>query len=161
MPALSLAQCKPDAVEALKKKMLLLEEPVQQDQNNNNATPSKAETFADTFTHQQKVSNQDNLIHVFSQVASSTSGLHDSFATALLRLQAKLDSADERLGVIESKLEATIKARLQQRQQVTPVKRTNVLTGRSLTTSLAYLAWPVVVYVAMRAIERRSSRLGA
>lgn len=161
MPALKLAACKPEVAEALKKKMLLIDEPLQQDQNNNN-TSANDDTFADTFAHQQKSANQDHLIQVFSQNQMSTSGPHDQFAAALLRLQADLDSASQRMSAIEAKLEASIKARQQQqRQQVTPGKRADLLSGRNLTASLVYLAWPVVVYAAMRAVERRSSRLGA
>lgn len=157
----------------MSKKMQLLESESPQangfNNNNNNATP-ESEVFHDTHTLSAHVGNkrssQDDEPIVIFDTQSNTSiaqTAKDQFAAALLRLQSGLDVSTQRLEAIEAKVDNLTK---QQRQQQSKVQQNNAdkkagswattLLGKGQFGTLLYLGWPVLVFVAMRALERRS-----
>lgn len=140
-----------------KKKLLLLN----QDDDNNNGFVQNLETtddnFADTFTskpehHHAKV---DEVVEIFNETAK------DQFAAALLRLQTDLDSTNKRMLDIEIKMESLIKKQEsknnQSKQKATNSSKGHVILNWDNLGNLVYFGWPIVVYLAMRAIERRNS----
>lgn len=96
----------------------------------------------------------------------------DQFAAALLRLQANLDDSTKRLFSVESKLDELEKQHQQQKQSQRAVSRSQNAVAKSggwtssqNTRTLLYLGWPILVFFAIRAFERRaivgSNKLGA
>lgn len=78
------------------------------------------------------------------------------FAAALLRLQMDLDTTNRRLNGLESKLDAAISSKPRnERVRETEARRDRFLSRDNMYT-LIYLSWPLVVFLTMRAIERRS-----
>lgn len=122
-------------------------------QSDNN---QRGELFEDTTWSQGSTEQQ---VPVFER-ASCLIGqsARDQFAAALLRLQANLERSSERLASVEDKLEELLRQRQQQlelqRQRKQEAAR-GALAGGRLRTIL-YLGWPVLVFVALRALERRS-----
>lgn len=161
MPALRLS-LESEAKMALKKKILMLEDGYDE---NNNSNSLDQDTFGDTSVQQASTRSQnahqlEDLVEVFKH-GQGLASPQDQFAAALLRLQLELDAAGERLSAVERKLEQAMTTRQQRAPQVTPARSDPLISGRTLTTGFIYLAWPVVVFAAMRAYERRASKLGA
>lgn len=78
------------------------------------------------------------------------------FASALLRLQIDLDATNRRLNGLESKLDAALSSKPRnERVKGTEARRDRLLSRDNMYT-LIYLSWPLVVFLTMRAIERRS-----
>jgi hypothetical protein len=167
----------------LSKKMQLMEQ--EQDQangfhNNNNNNSQDCEEFHDTHTlnvHSQPGNkrcppsssrdNDDEPIVIFDTQnnTSISRTAKDQFAAALLRLQSGLDASSRRLDEIETKVNNLSK---QQRQQAnkagSDTKRgagagswALTLLGNGRLGALLYLSWPVFVFLAMRALERRAA----
>lgn len=143
----------------LKKKLLLsVEDQVANqrlDMNNN-----KGETFADSYTmgSNTKQVNEEDPIIFNADNSSINQSAKDQFAVALLRLQADLDATSHRLTEMESKVDKIRNATAQSTQpkQVYAGKVVRKsLFSRDNIASLIYLGWPVVVFLAMRAIEKR------
>lgn len=169
---------------ASKKLQLIEEEMDQREQSNgfintnglNNAGGGAAqrdEVFQDTCAQpvahsRQQQRNSDNsgeqiLIYDGQNNTSIAQTAKDQFAAALLRLQNGLDESTKRLLVVESKVDDFIKQQ-QERNQLQS-KRNDMSSnnkkgmGKFLnqgTTTLLYLGWPVLVFFALRAIERRT-----
>lgn len=151
----------------LKKKLSLLEDQIKEDTNNNNnqSQSDNEEFFGDTHTteaHFSKFNNSlnDEKIPIFSSNTGETNqSVKDQFAVALLRLQHDLDATNQKLGQVETRLDAI-------NRQVTgfgnkqkgAAGRANKsgLFSKDNMYNLMYLSWPVVVFIAMRAIEKRS-----
>lgn len=88
----------------------------------------------------------------------------DQFADALLRLQADLDKASGRLCAIETKVDQMAQqdrsssnkhVRINDNKHNRTAKK--ILSQKNLAR-LFYIGWPVLVYVVLRALERRRSR---
>lgn len=73
-------------------------------------------------------------------------GVRDQFAMSLLRLQQDLDLTNRKLSEVENKIDAIKRQRLNM--------QTNRHNGNPMYT-LMYFGWPVVVFIAIRAFERR------
>lgn len=107
-----------------------------------------------------KSQENDEPIVIFDGQSNSSIAqtARDQFAAALLRLQTGLDESTKRLSTIENKLEDVIRQRnsLGRSKSHSDNKSGGGFLGRGQLTSIIYLGWPVLVYFAMRAIERRS-----
>jgi len=130
--------------------------------------PNNEEIFHDTCAQpvahsrqKQVVSNsKDNQEHVLIYDGQSNSSISqtakDQFAAALLRLQSGLDESTRRLKEVESKVEGFIKQQQRNQQQSLPKEDKNK-SKKGLGLTLLYLGWPILVFLAMRTIERRNS----
>lgn len=155
----------------LNKKMLLLEGESQQANgfgDNDGQRSQDCDVFHDTKTLSAHIAGkratQEGEPIVIFDTQSNTSiaqTAKDQFAAALLRLQSGLDVSKQRLDSIEAKVENLTR---QQRQQSKPnssgIKKastwTKALLGDGRLGTLLYLSWPLFVFVAMKALERRS-----
>lgn len=136
----------------LKKKLLLLEEENSRSQNdsNNNKSRLTEDAFSDTC-------QSDDQIPVFGSTSGSIGQtVRDQFAVALLRLQTDLEATSQRLVEMESKLEEWTRKTRSQARPPTSAKPSKGIFTKDNVYNIAYLGWPVLVYLAMRAIERRS-----
>lgn len=149
-----------------KKKLMFLEEQQQQngthfcDKNNNS---NEDEKFADVCTVSEAHANQDQdgpQIFGRNSNGSINQTAKDQFAAALLRLQADLDSTSKRLSELEVKLDKQAG-----KQQASGAGRATGAGGKGAAkgyfsrdnlASVVYLGWPVLVFLAIRAFERRS-----
>lgn len=98
--------------------------------------------------------NNDEPVQVFTDEPDHSSFAHtvqDQFAGALLRLQTSLDKTDKRIASIETRLNDFARQIAQRPQPKSGKSR----LSRHLST-LAFFSWPIVVFLAMRALERRS-----
>lgn len=148
----------------VKKKLQMLQEDQtvnNNNDNNNNDSRNEEEQFADTFTMgaHAKLTHDEPII--FDGANTRTSIGHsarDQMAAALLRLQAQLDTSSQRLAAVETKLENLTRRHMQQSRE-SSMKQSGAkgLLSRDNLTNLAYLTWPILVFVAMRAIERRAA----
>lgn len=166
--------CSPqDTADLLKKKLITLEDKLNDadDNNNNNNSNYKTnnqsdddEIFGDTKTIGLRPKfvgkSNDETIPIFgNQIDEDQSGqgIKDQFAIALLRLQQNLDATNIKLRDVETKVDA-ISRQNSNRQKL--IERTDGkrigLFNRDNFYTLAYLTWPVVAFVAMRAIEKKS-----
>lgn len=174
-----------DELVSAKQKLLLAEKSAQQNDaiktddiltNNNNIDyhHNETEIYGDAYTHsstqhskfstaQSKTAtkflnnnNNDEPVQVFddSQSSSFTQTVQDQFAGALLRLQTSLDKTDQRIATIEKRLN-DVARQIAQRQQSSACGKTKNPLAKHLPT-IAYFGWPILVYLTMRALERRS-----
>ena len=134
---------------------------------NNRSQQETAEVFHDTHSlgahASAKSSNLDDEPIVIFDTQSNTSiaqTAKDQFAAALLRLQSGLDDSSSRLDAIESKIDDIVR---QQRQQTTRTNQASsnssgwlYFTSDTRYRTILYLSWPVLVFVAMRALEKRA-----
>lgn len=156
----------------LNKKLLLLEEHSNESNNNsyhqassfqNGGHQEEEESFADAHTfgaHAGKFDDEEPLIFN-SNGTSMIRTARDQFAIALLSLQADLEATSRRLAEIETKVSTVNKQQQQQNLAAAAAARSREnakggLFNKENLTSLVYLSWPVVVFFAIRAIERRS-----
>lgn len=129
----------------------------------------EAEVFHDTsalgaHTTNRRSSSQDTEPIVIYSTQSNTSiaqTAKDQMAAALLRLQSGLDSSTLRLSAIETRVDELVKQQRQKtrsNQEAPKAKRNNWLSPSSSShlNTLIYLSWPVLVFVAMRALEKRA-----
>jgi len=149
--------------EILNKKLMFMREEEANnlhDGNNNRGDTSNLEdTFMDTNTVDAHAKFEQLEPQIFDQNNSSIGqSARDQFAVALLRLQADLDSTGQRLAQIESKVDK-LNLNKQRAGKTTDAgrgdKRSGLFGGNNMST-IMYLSWPLIVFVAMRAIERRS-----
>lgn len=113
------------------------------------------ETFGDLDTTRDHP--QDEQILIINQSNSIHKSMQDQFATSILRLQANMESTSQRLNELEAKINQI------QRQRNQPLSDSTAnfyafgkeRTQKIITTLVQY-GWPVVVYLAIRAIERRA-----
>lgn len=149
-----------------KKKLVLMEQDVTIN-NNNSGEVDQDETFCDIKTTadliHSKLNTQDEQIFIFGKDKQPNKGninnsIRDQFAASLLRLQANLDEQNSRLVDLEAKLDTIQRSRRQQGNKDKKSKGAlGGLIGDITLGKLAYLSWPILVFVAMRAIERRSN----
>lgn len=145
------------------------EEPNGADSNNNNSNSnsnninSDEEEFSDMSTSVAGNCDQVSLEPAAAAAEVETSigrSARDQFAAALLRLQADLDRTSGRLDAIETKVDRLTREAKQQVGRTSNNQprgaKNRVLSGKNLRT-LFYIGWPVLVFFAMRAIERRRS----
>lgn len=115
-----------------------------------------SETFGDLSTTRDHP--QDEQILIINQSNSIHKSMQDQFASSILRLQADLDTTSQRLGRLETKIE-----QIQRQQKQSSPNSTANLRGFSkersqrIISTLVQFGWPVIVYLAFRAIERRTS----
>lgn len=136
------------------------------DVTNNNYL--EEDSFADTqFVASARHSDDHASIGIFSnQSLAPSTAIRDQFADALLRLQTDLDSTSRRLADLEQQVQSVTRmndqVQRQQKQQASdrPTgKKSSLFSGKN-ASRLLFLSWPILVYVAMRAIERRSLTAG-
>lgn len=150
------------------KKMQLIEEENHRVQTNGfHKTPQQdCEVFEESQTlglHRHS-SNQDDEPIVIFDTQNNTSisqTAKDQFAAALLRLQSGLDVSTQRLDAIETRIDDLVKqtrqqARQQQSKSESKSSWATTLVGNGKLGTLLYLSWPVLVFVALRTIERRN-----
>lgn len=161
-----------DEAQILKKKLISAQEE-EYNANNNSLqqtnhqedTRIEQDEFEDTSTMgaHAKMNTDEPPVLVFpNQRGTSSIGksVNGQFAAALLRLQVDLDATCKRLSGLETRLDSAIsKTQTRETQEkareAAAKKRSNLFTKDNVYT-LIYLSWPVVVYMTMRAIERRS-----
>lgn len=91
----------------------------------------------------------DEDIYCSSSVAEDIS---DQMAVAVLRLQTNMEQVTKRLDLVEGQIKSLNKA------SSTSKKSNNNNNFNSLTTMKIFMiTWPVIVYFAFRAIEKRRS----
>lgn len=174
-----------DQLLSSKQKLLLAEKTARQNEskvddinlNNNNIEyhNNETESYGDAFTHastqHSKFSsiqtkratkflsdnNNDEPLQVFdgSQTSSFVHTVQDQFAGALLRLQTSLDKTDQRIASLEKRLNEFARQIAQRQQQSSSRNSSKIPLAKHLPT-LAYLGWPILVYLTMKAMERRS-----
>ena len=154
----------------LNKKMQLLENDGTHQANgfDNNNKPAEGEVFHDTQTlsahvGNKKFSQDDEPIVIFDTQTNTSIAqtAKDQFAAALLRLQSGLDVSTQRLEAIEAKIDNLSKqqrqhGKLHDANSKKAATWTEALLGKGRLGTLLYMSWPVLVFVAMRALERRS-----
>lgn len=154
------SQAADDLLETKKKILMMVEE----NNNESNATADQQETdtFADTFTltpkqHSRPSQQDQEPIEIYNKSA------RDQFAAALLKLQNDLDLTSKKLHDIENKMDS-FQSKIARQQQADKDKATKAAAKSSglfnksnITANLIYFGWPVVVYLAFRAIERRNA----
>lgn len=170
----------------LKKKLVMLEDKLNNDisdmDNNNNCANNNnqsdgEEIYGDAQTigsHPKRFVGKstiaDEKIPIFTdqnneqqQQQSNLFGpsIKDQFATALLRLQHDLDATNEKLNDIETKLDSISKRNLNNSrqsnwQQTSGSSSKKGFLNKNNIYTLMYFGWPVVVFIAMRALEKKS-----
>lgn len=118
------------------------------------------------FGDQKNATSQESLADIFSNDSSMVNPTQqDQFAAALVRLQTDLSSTDSRLNAIEAKVDRILQdqrqrssARAHLRQPRDQTRSLSILNRLTSTQSLISFAWPVVIYLMMRLMERRSRR---
>lgn len=170
----------------LKKKLVMLEDKLDNNisdtnnnNNNNNSNNNQSdseEMYGDAQTigshptqFAGKFANTDEKIPIFTNQNNEHQhqqnnlfgpSIKDQFATALLRLQQDLDATNQKLNDIETKVDSISKQNLNNRQQsnrqqTSGANKKGFLSKNSMYT-LMYFGWPVVVFIAMRALEKKS-----
>lgn len=139
-------------------------------EENNDNNDDKNEVFSDMKTtvdslHKKLNSSQDDQIFIFGRAQqqnneSFRNSIRDQFAESLLKLQADLDGTSDRLNELEARISA-IQQRQQRQQSSTESLNKSQGKFRKLlddpvVSKLIFLGWPILVFVTMRAIERRS-----
>lgn len=126
------------------------------ERNDANNNDNNDDIFADTYAFKKSDANMRNQIEpvvVFSQTAK------DQFAASLLKLQADLDFTTNRLSSIETTIDNLTRQQKQQQQLANKKSETNkkksAIFNKSNLANLVYFGWPVLVFIAMRAIEKR------
>lgn len=140
--------------------------------NDNYSNDDSNEIYGDAYTHpntqhskfattHSKVAtkflnnkNNNEPVQVFSDDQDQSSFAHtvqDQFAGALLRLQTSLDKTDKRIASIETRLNEFARQTAHRQQP----KASKGRLSQHLST-IAFFGWPIVVFLAMRALERRS-----
>lgn len=113
--------------------------------------------------------HHDNAEHIIIYDGQSNTSIaqtaKDQFAAALLRLQSGLDESSRRLQTVETKVDEFIKQQQQRNQQQAKAQQNNDTSnnkkgmGKFLSqhgATIVYVGWPVLVFLAMRALERRT-----
>lgn len=169
--------CDTDA-EISKQKQLYLKEnsahgmdATQSDNNNNKHDDSEPkENFFDTGFHQEwraprksrhipveKDSNDNEPLLVYSDENSSiTRTVRDQFAVALLKLQSDLEATGRRLSELESAVRNAGVGRGTTRTEQGARPSTGGKCQSGNMMQILYIGWPMIVYIAMRYMERRS-----
>lgn len=154
----------------LKKKLTMFEDKLEKsnDSNNNHSTNESysEDIFGDTQTigvHPKFSSkSHEDKIPIFTdqgseQQSSFSQSIKDQFAIALLRLQQDLDVTNRKLDDIEAKVNLITRQNSDNRQKNKPKNRDGTgFFNKNNMYSLIYFGWPVVVFIAMRAIEKKS-----
>lgn len=146
-----------------KKKELLDEQQEPEVNNNNNNAGQTEEKFSDlrTIGINGKCSSEQEEPCIFTgdhEIETSIGrSAKDQFADALLRLQSDLHNNTERLSELANKVEkinlsSSRGGRMQQQQN----NKSSPVLNRDNITTLFYFSWPVMVFLAIRAYERRS-----
>lgn len=136
------------------KKLIQIEE---EDHTNNNDSDRMEDTFSDTCTMGSHCKIPDENPMIFSELKTSINQTaRDQFAVALLRLQTDLDAASRRLTEVESRVDGINRLQRNRDAQIKASTKSSGLFCRDNLVSLAYLSWPIIIIVAMKAIERRS-----
>lgn len=150
--------------------------------NNNNKSEESVDVFSDTSCQAAAAAAHARLATapthsdepiVFSakqsNAATQMGGLmRDQMAAALLRLQAGLDATDTRLGELEKRVDSLATATQRAQAAASASSSAKAAASRNKShasaildtlggpTGIAYLAWPVLVCLALRAYERRA-----
>lgn len=135
-----------------KKKLMLAQDP---EENNNEIC---GEEFSDlrSVGANGKFSTDEDQPSIYGEVETSIGrSAKDQFADALLRLQSDLHNATERLSDLEKKVDKINMSRGGPPIQESKSKFS--VFDRNNVTTLLYFSWPVVVFLAIRAIEKRSA----
>lgn len=154
----------------LKKKLSLFEDKLanSNDSNENHSINQSngEDIFGDTQTIgvHPKFSNKsnDDKIPIFTdqgneEQSSFSQSIKDQFAIALLRLQQDLDATNSKLNDIEAKVNSITRQNSDNRHQNRSKNRDRTgFFNKDNIYSLIYFGWPVVVFIAMRAIEKKS-----
>lgn len=160
---------------SLKEKIMMLEEKIGNsnqtlDDNNNynNNQSDTDEVFGDTQTvgvHPKFSSgSNDEKIPIFGdqnneqQQGPFGQSVKDQFAISLLRLQKDLDATNFKLNEVETRIDAIYRQNSLNQEKLNKQTKNNKssLFNRDNMFTLMYFGWPVVVFIAMRAFERRS-----
>lgn len=118
------------------------------------------DSFSEKFGDVKTSTNhpQDDQILIISRNSNDNNNnihksMEDQFASSLLRLQAGLDSTTARLQELENKINQIQK---KQNQLATNSSSSPKDRNTQIILTLIQLGWPLVVYVAIKAIERRA-----
>lgn len=131
-----------------KKKDQLLFENQKEEQEQEQETTN--ENYKDVF---EKTNGEDDEPRIFGfEQTSIGRSAKDQFADALLRLQSDLDNTTGRLDELATKVDGIQSSgrRSQQQQQ-----QTKSSANRTTAETLFYIGWPVLVFFAIRGLERR------
>lgn len=115
-----------------------------------------SETFSDlNTTHDHP---RDEQILIINKSNSIHKSMQDQFASSLLRLQANLDTTNQRLGELESKINTIQRQQKQSSSSNSTANSSSFGKERSqrIISTLVQFGWPVLVYLAFRAIERKT-----
>lgn len=137
---------------------------MERDMNGNSAP--EAEVFHDTsaqgagHTSNRQAGDEPIVIYDTQSNTSIAQTAKDQFAAALLRLQAGLDESTTRLGAMEKRLDEIVNKQRQQQtksnQEATAAKSHKWFASSGRLNTLMYLSWPVLVFVVMKALEKRA-----